>query len=322
MIHTTPLPLADPGLDGQLARALAAGEGVEVTIASPGGWSALPATLASACAAHDWYLVRADSGEARGERYTCAAVDATGAVQSMTVHARFEGAAAPGPRRRGVGAPGGFVVAILGLDGVGKSPAIDALARELAPLFTSAARFHFRPNFGRPSTRPPETDPHGRAPRGALGGAAKLALWLADWTVGYAIVVRPLRERGALVLFDRHLHDVTVDPMRYRYSGPAWATRLLAAAAPAPDLILVLDAPVEVVEQRKLELDRAEIERQRTAYLELAARLPAARLVDASQGPGSVAGDAARHVLAELARRTARELELPEPPARRAAAPG
>ena len=321
MIRTAPTPLTDLGLDGPLARALAAGGGVEVTASSAAEWAALPATLASACASSDWHLVRAESGGMGSDHFTCAGVDARGAVQCVILHARFAGA--PVPRaRRPRDTHRGLVVALLGLDGVGKSTALDTLARELAPLFTSSARFHFRPNFGRPSSQPPATDPHGAAPRGAVGGAAKIALWLADWTVGYAAAVRPLRRRGALVLFDRHLHDVTVDPVRYRYGGPAWAVGLLAAAAPAPDLVLVFDAPVDVVEQRKRELDHAEIVRQHGAYLELAARLPVARRVDANQPPAAVAGDAARHVLAELARRTALALGLPAPVAHRAVHPG
>lgn len=324
MTRTAPSPFPDVVFDEPLARALDAGGVTELSIASPDEWAALPATLASAWASNDWYLVRAEPDGAGSDYFTSATVDAAGAVRCATVHARFDGAPPPPSRprrRRPRDAHRGLVVAALGLDGVGKSTAIDAIARELAPLFTSTTRFHFRPNFGWPSSRPPATDPHGRAPRGVLGGVAKLALWLADWTVGYAIAVRPLRERGALVLFDRHLHDAIVDPARYRFGGPSWASGLLATA-PAPDLVLVFDAPVEIVEQRKRELGAAELARQRRAYLDLIARLPIARRVDASQPPAAVAGDAARHIVAELARRTAHELRLAAPPARRDAEPG
>ena len=71
--------------------------------------------------------------------------------------------------------------------------------------------------------------------------------WLLYYGLGYYwITYRPLVD-DFLMLGHRHLVDSLVDRKRYRYAGPAWLLRLVWRAIPKPDLIVVLDAPAEVV---------------------------------------------------------------------------
>ena len=48
--------------------------------------------------------------------------------------------------------------------------------------------------------------------------------------------------------------DAIVDPKRYRYGGPIWLLNLIWKITPKPDLIVLLDAPAEVIQQRKKEV--------------------------------------------------------------------
>jgi thymidylate kinase len=67
---------------------------------------------------------------------------------------------------------------------------------------------------------------------------------------------------------------------------------LLAHACPAPDLVLVLDAPGEVLYARKGEHSADFLEQQRQQYIALRARLPEMIVVDATRDAERVRRDA------------------------------
>lgn len=203
----------------------------------------------------------------------------------------------------------GLWVAFLGPDGAGKSTVVERVEVDLAGRFGAVRRFHLRPHFGlRGPDGPPVLDPHGQRPRGRLGSLAKLGFWWLDAAVGYVVAVRPVLRRRGLVLFDRYLDDVTVDPLRYRYRGPAGLARAFARMAPRPDVTVVLDAPEDVLRARKLEVTPEETARQRRAYLALAARLPHAVVVDASRSIADVVEEVRGIVLAAAGLASATEV--------------
>jgi thymidylate kinase len=180
--------------------------------------------------------------------------------------------------RRGVWA------AFLGPDGSGKSTVIRRVEADLAPRFARVRRFHLRTHFGlRGPDGPPELDPHGRPKRAMLTSLLKLGLWWTDCTLGYFVAVRPALRRRGLVLFDRCIDDLLVDPRRYRYGAPMTLARLVARLAPRPHVMLVLDAPPAVLSERKREVDPQEMIRQREQYRALASTRRNAVLVDASR---------------------------------------
>lgn len=190
-------------------------------------------------------------------------------------------------------------MAFLGADGCGKSSVIHRVERDLAHEWNGVRRFHLRPHFGlHDPDGPPVTDPHGSAPRRFPTTMLKLGLWWLDGTLGYLAAVRSHLSRGRLVVFDRCVRDILVDPRRYRFSGPRWLAAALVRTIPEPDLFFVLDAPPEVLRSRKREVADAELVRQRRAYRDLAERLPNAVLVDASRPLDEVVEDVKARILA------------------------
>jgi thymidylate kinase len=181
--------------------------------------------------------------------------------------------------------PPGLLVAIFGADGSGKSTVCHAVIEELAPLFGAARYLHFRPRLGggKPGADP-VLEPHRDPNRGSLASVAKVAYYTADFVIGHALRIRPEISRGGLVVFDRYFHDLFVDPRRYRYGGPGLALRAAARLVPRPDLVILLDAPVEILLARKQELEAAELDRLRRAYVALVQALPDGHIVDAA-GP-------------------------------------
>jgi thymidylate kinase len=166
----------------------------------------------------------------------------------------------------------GICVAILGPDGSGKSSVIDQLVPMLAPEFRGIQRLHLRPRVfsGSAAGQRTNTDPHGQALRGPLASSAKLLFLWADYSIGYFVRVRPALTRSSLVLFDRYYYDLLVDSRRFRYGGPAWLLKLIGRLIPRPDLLLILDAPAEVLQSRKQEVSPEESARQAALYRALA----------------------------------------------------
>jgi thymidylate kinase len=211
--------------------------------------------------------------------------------------------------------PTGAWVALMGPDGSGKSLAIEGLRKQLAPAFRGVDCYHLRPKIlrGNSPAGGQVTDPHGQPPRGVAASVAKVFFMAADYLFGYALRIAPALRRTRLIFFDRYFYDLLVDSKRVRYGGPQWLLRLAARVVPRPDLVIVLDAPAEVLWSRKQEVPFAEIVRQRAAYLDLARRQPFTVVVNAAQPGDAVIRDCAAAIAAYLARRTAQRLGLQAP---------
>ena len=211
--------------------------------------------------------------------------------------------------------PTGILIVFLGPDGVGKSALINSLAQEMCAAFRRHRIFHYRPMLVfRRKGNSAVTDPHGKAPHAAWWSLGQLLAQLADYWLGYLLIIRPLLARSGLVIFDRYFYDLPIDPRRYRYGGPLWLARLLCALMPKPDLVFVMDAPTRVILSRKQEVAPEEVERQREGYLREARKLPRARVIDSSrpfiETHAEVARIVADHLDHRFQRKSARWLAL------------
>jgi thymidylate kinase len=223
----------------------------------------------------------------------------------------FESALGETKRRIGrILRPTGVTLCVYGSDGSGKSTVLRMTESSLAPAFRRTKAFHLRPHFGFANAhRPPVLEPHAEPPRGWLASALKLAYWLADYTVGYAIVILPRLISSTFVLFDRYYHDLYVDPRRYRFRGPLSWARLVGKVIPQPDVTIWLDVSPRVANTRKPELAINELACQREAYARIMRDLGGA-VADADAPLAHVLGHVNAAVLEHMARRTERRLDL------------
>jgi thymidylate kinase len=180
-------------------------------------------------------------------------------------------------------------------------------ARPLAP-FIQAHIMDLRPHM----MRPVPVNPESKIPRGRLGTFAKLMMFFADYWLGYWLQIRPKLVRSTLVVSNRYFDDILVDPRRYRFGKPHAFARWLLPWIPRPELWLVFDVASEVLQTRTREVAAEEAARLRGEYRKVLRRQEDVVVLDASQPIEEVSAEAERAIVAQLARRTARRLGLPD----------
>ncbi len=107
---------------------------------------------------------------------------------------------------------------------------------------------------------------------------------------------------GRFVVYDRYFYDTYLSPRtgRLRLRLRRW---LLLQTCPAPDLVLLLDAPGAVLHERKGEHTPAALEAQRQKLLALGEKLPQCRILDTTAGADAVRRGAIAHIWERYAAR-------------------
>ncbi len=213
-----------------------------------------------------------------------------------------------------------FTVALIGADGAGKTTIARRLERGrllrvkylymgLNPqatrhaLPTTRAVQAIKRLLGKQTYQGGPPDPSRRPKsRGLLRGAAgkvksnlRMANQLAEEWFRQSIAWW-YRQRGFIVLFDRHFY---CDHYAHEVAGGGRGTPLLRRlhglllrrVYPKPDLMIVLDAPAEVLLARKNEGTPDLLERRRREYLLLAEQVPHVTIIDAARAEDDVARD-------------------------------
>jgi thymidylate kinase len=193
-------------------------------------------------------------------------------------------------------------VALIGPDGAGKSTVSQRLEDGWLPapvkriymgvnldasslmLPTTRLALAIKSARGRRSDMVAPSD-HGRAaavgPVGRLVGggarAVRLLMWLAEEWFRQLVAEYHLR-RGRIVVFDRHFYadyyHSDVDGQRSRSLASRVHGRLLSRVYPKPDLVICLDAPGQLLFERKREASVEWLDRRRQQYLQLADVFP------------------------------------------------
>jgi thymidylate kinase len=161
----------------------------------------------------------------------------------------------------------GLAVALLGPDGCGKS----TLSARVAQEYYFPVRSVYMGLWQRTE----------RAGNGAaLPGLSLAGRLLRVWR--QYIAGQYHRWRGRLVIFDRYTYDALLPSGGKRTALARLYAWTLGHACPSPDLILLLDAPGEVMYARKHESSPEQLEAQRQGFLTLQGRVPQLQVIDAT----------------------------------------
>lgn len=196
----------------------------------------------------------------------------------------------------------GVVVALVGTDGSGKSTVAAQVRERLedAGFSTSAAYFGMargnlpgvalaRKVLGVGGVQPPASTPspaaaalaEGAPPSSAPAAEAvgldrpllrRAAAWYyaAEYIWRYQRTVAPQRRRGSIVLVDRYVYDLRESP----WPG-SMASRVAEALVPRPDILVLPDAPDDMIHARKPERSAHEQAAIQARYRSLLAERPA-----------------------------------------------
>ncbi|WP_067495555.1 thymidylate kinase [Actinoplanes sp. TFC3] len=205
------------------------------------------------------------------------------------------GAAGPlGLRTRGV------VVALVGTDGSGKSTVASGLSGQLrsAGFSTGSAYFGMargnlpgvalaRRLLGVGSTAPSTAPPTGPGSGPDHAGLRRVAAWFyaGEYLWRYLHTVAPALARRRVVIADRWVYDLRESP----WPGSP-AARIAEKLVPAPDVLVLPDAPIQLIHRRKPERSLAGQQAQQRRYRQLLGERPARHAeitVDTSGESGS-----------------------------------
>lgn len=186
--------------------------------------------------------------------------------------------------------PSGIVLAILGVDGAGKSTIINAILPALQAATHNAIFIkHLRPGLLPPLARlkgkrnesaSTVLTPHSSKPSGKVGSFFRLCYLTLDYIIGYWVIIRPkIAKQPAIILYDRYAYDLLMDPRRFRIRLSSRLTGWFASLAPKPDLIFCLQGDPKTLAARKRELSAKETCRQIEALRSFAELEPRAVLI-------------------------------------------
>jgi len=198
--------------------------------------------------------------------------------------------------RRALRSPG-LSVALLGPDGAGKSTLATGIAASFK-LPVSIMYMGLTGGFLQQVARL-------RIPGVVFAGRA-LVIWRRY------LRARLHQARGRLVVFDRYVFDAAVPHPRQLNRLERISRRLDGYLCPAPDLVLILDAPGELMHRRKGEYDAEMLENWRRHFLALQQRIPdIVEVIDATQDKDAVRIDATQRIWRRYRAREAEHLATP-----------
>ena len=161
-----------------------------------------------------------------------------------------------------------IVVSFMGVDGSGKSTLIELLRKKLKNKFRKIKYIHLRPYLILLDKSTVQSNPHNsKATWPMLLNFVRILYWLIIYRFFFYLFVNNPKQ---LIIFDRYAHDLMIDPIRYKFNLPINIAKFILDLFPNPNLWIVVNAPIKVLEKRKKELPTKELKKQIRSYLNFA----------------------------------------------------
>ena len=187
--------------------------------------------------------------------------------------------------------PSGKSFAFCGLDGAGKTTILDELNTIFVDLLKSKKVFY---GYWRPFVLPEIRELLGRKnsksgidksslkgrnvnepekkPKNFIVSLVKSLYYVMDYCLA-PLKYGKIRNRGGVVLFDRHYVDMVVHPQRFEMKLPRWLLLFLYLFIPKVDYTFFLWCTPDEIHQRKQEFSKEEISQQIEIYQKVGRRI-------------------------------------------------
>ena len=159
------------------------------------------------------------------------------------------------------------IISFLGADGAGKSTLLKLLETDLK-YRTSKVKIkviHFKPTI-RKNNIDGIVLPYNKKPHNLFISVAKLIVWYCEYILFFIIMFLENIFSDLVVIFDRHLIDIKVDPLRYRMNNFVSRLPFYTFIFPKPDIIFYIDGEPKTINKRKIEVSLDETVQQIERY--------------------------------------------------------
>lgn len=214
----------------------------------------------------------------------------------------------------------GYVIAVEGTDGSGKSFIIDSISPILNEAFHNEVKYnHLRPHwipdiavlFRKRKNLNDEnngnrivTDPHAKKPAGFISSLFRWTYYLVDYTIGYLRKVwLPIHSRSKVFIFDRYYYEFFLDQKRSHINLPMWIVKMGEFIIPSPDLILCLGGDPVKIYARKPETSLLEVTRQTRVLKDFCSKRKNAVWIDTTIAPEESITAAMKAVMEVMSKR-------------------
>jgi len=158
-----------------------------------------------------------------------------------------------------------LIIAFMGVDGSGKTTIIRKLIKNSKKKFQKIKYLHLRPYFFLTDKRTIIKKPHNHKKNiSKFFSFFKIIMWLVIYRIFFFINSFKVNQ---LIIFDRYAHDLLIDPIRYDFKLSKKLTKFILNLFPEPDVWIILTASDIRIEERKKELSRHELKKQKKLYL-------------------------------------------------------
>jgi|GEM_PF-3086037 len=213
----------------------------------------------------------------------------------------------------------GYVIAVEGTDGSGKSFIINSISPILNEAFHNGVVYnHLRPNWlpdlavllGRRKKIASEkiievvSDPHAGKQSGFVMSLVRWGWYMLDYTFGYMRKVWPqIHSKSKVFIFDRYYYEFYLDQKRSHVKLSNWVVRIGELFLPKPDLILCLGGDPKKIFARKPETSLEEVTRQTNALKDFCKKRKNAVWIDTTMKPEESVEAAMKAIMAVMGKR-------------------